>query len=195
MTRQNQQLTLPQGLFTTNTLSFDNSDKPALLSIYKDWLDLSRKLIAIGSTRGVNIHEGLTESAFCLEMGMVRTTGKLKKVRGQTTGNAKTSFDAYNHATNQRVQIKASSAPSSPSSFGPASEWDVLYYLDFCRNGAWDGKFDIYEISNNAVYSTMVNKTQTLAQMQAQGKRPRFSIFTKIIVPQGLTPTRTGDLN
>ena len=194
MIKQNEQLTLPEGKYSTNTLRFENSDRKILFKIYTDWLKLSDQLSAIEARR-VNIPEGLTESAFCLEMDAVRITGKLKGIKGLSSKTVKTSFDAYSHITKKRIQIKAASVPSAPSSFGPSSEWDILYYLDFYRKGLWDGKFDIYEISSKDIYSTKVNATQTLAEQQLEGKRPRFSIYTKIIQAKGLTPIKIGNLN
>ena len=40
-----------------------------------------------------------------------------------------------------------------------------------------------------------VNKNETMREQQQKGKRPRFSIYTKIIKDQGLIPIIRGSLN
>lgn len=162
-------------------------DKKSLYKIYKDWKNLSDNLKTI-SGRGINIPEGLSEGAFCIEMNCIKPI-KFKKSKGVNT-----SFDVYNEVTAERIQVKACSISPDLTSFGPKSVWDKIYFLDFYRNGAWDGKFDIYLIPNNLVYTQQINKTQTFSQVQSNGKRPRFSIMGKIIQVHNLTPIKTGDL-
>lgn len=162
-------------------------DKKSLYKIYKDWKNLSDNLKTI-SGRGINIPEGLTEGAFCIEMNCIKPI-KFKKSKGINT-----SFDVYNEITSERIQVKACSITPDLTSFGPKSVWDKIYFLDFYRNGDWDGKFDIYLIPNNLIYSQQINATQTFTQVQSSGKRPRFSIMGKIIQVHGLTPIKTGDL-
>ncbi len=162
-------------------------DKKSLYKIYKDWKNLSDNLKTI-SGRGINIPEGLTEGAFCIEMNCIKPI-KFKKSKGINT-----SFDVYNEITSERIQVKACSITPDLTSFGPKSVWDKIYFLDFYRNGDRDGKFDIYLIPNNLIYSQQINATQTFTQVQSSGKRPRFSIMGKIIQVHGLTPIKTGDL-
>lgn len=162
-------------------------DKKSLYKIYKDWKNLSDNLKTI-SGRGINIPEGLSEGAFCIEMNCIKPI-KFKKLKGINT-----SFDVYDESTFERIQVKACSVIPDLTSFGPKSIWDKIYFLDFYRNGAWDGKFDIYLIPNNLVYSQQINATQTFSQVQSSGKRPRFSIMEKIIQAHSLTPIKTGDL-
>lgn len=73
-------------------------------------------------------------------------------------------------------QIKACSVEGDLTSFGPNSEWDDLYFMDFWNDGDVNGKFDVYKINSNLIYNRKVNRTQTVRQVQAQGKRPRFSL-------------------
>jgi len=162
-------------------------DKKSLYKIYRNWKTLSDNLKTI-SGRGINIPEGLTEGAFCLEMNCIKPI-KFKKSKGINT-----SFDVYNEITSERIQVKACSISPDLTSFGPKSVWDKLYFLDFYRNGAWDGKFDIYLIPNNLVYTQQINATQTFSQVQSNGKRPRFSIIKQIIEKNNILPIKTGDL-
>ena len=80
------------------------------------------------------------------------------------------------------------------TSFGPRSVWDILYFVDFYREGNFDGTFDIYEIQNELIYSTKVNAKQTMRDQQKEGRRPRFSIYEKIILSHGIKPVATGQL-
>lgn len=162
-------------------------DKKSLYKIYKDWKNLSDNLKTI-SGRGINIPEGLTEGAFCIEMNCIKPI-KFKKSKGINT-----SFDVYNKITSERIQVKACSITPDLTSFGPKSIWDKIYFLDFYRNGAWDGKFDIYLIPNNLIYNQQINASQTFTQVQSSGKRPRFSIMKEIIQVHNITPIKIGDL-
>jgi hypothetical protein len=153
-------LKLPEGDFYSEVLTFGNEDLTSLASIYKNWRNLCDELENIGA-RKVNLPEGLSESAFCLAKGMVRLT---KSISG-----ANTSFDAYDpneERGNNRIQIKACSILPDLTSFGPKSEWDRIFFVDFYREGNWDGTFDVYEINTNDVYNHKVNATQTLREQQ-----------------------------
>lgn len=178
-------LTLPEGKFSTKVQIFSKADKPLYNSLYKNWRDLSDKLKEIGG-RGVNFPEGISEGAFCIEMGAVRITNPIAK--------ANTSFDCYNLTTKQRIQIKACSVIPDLTSFGPKSVWDVLYFLDFYRDGSFDGKFDIYLIPNNFILENYVNKNQDFITQQGEKRRPRFSIYSDIIQKNNLKPVKTGNL-
>ena len=68
------------------------------------------------------------------------------------------------------------------TSFGPNSQWDRIFFVDFYREGLWDATFDIYEIATEDIYNFPVNATQTMADQKAQGRRPRFSIFSGLIL-------------
>ena len=99
----------------------------------------------------------------------------------------KCSFDAVNTKTGKRIQIKASSVGSDLTSFGPKSEWDELFFLDFSQG---NGVFKVYEIKPEWVYGHNVSKTQTFKEQQDQGRRPRFSIIDNIIKPKDLKPIK-----
>lgn len=182
----NTTLTLPEGDFAANVLQFEETDRKKLFSIYNDWRNLCNKLNDMAA-RGVNLPEGLSESSFCLEMNCVRT-GKVK-------GKVNSSFDCYDLNTKQRIQVKSCSVLPDLTSFGPKSVWDQIYFVDFYRDGSWDGKFDIYLINTNDIYTHKVNSHQTFIDQQKEGRRPRFSIYSDIISTKGIKPIKTGDLN
>ena len=146
-------------------------------TLYLDWKNLNDRLKEI-STRGINLPETISENAFCLFFPKYVRVVKLKK--------GKCSFDCINTKTGERVQIKASSVISDLTSFGPRSEWDTLYFLDF---SAGNGSFKVYRIEQDWIYNHQVNKLQTFKQ-QEQFRRPRFSIVENIIKVRGLKPIK-----
>lgn len=177
-------LILPEGTYTVNADHFEKSDLQTLIEIYDNWRDLSTKLNALNA-RSVNLPEGLSEVSFCYFMDCVRLNNpKIGK-------GVNTSFDAYSLNSKKRIQVKSCSVIPDLTSFGPKSQWDELYFQDFYRNGAWDHTVDIYLIPNNLIYNQKVNKGQTLKEMQQEGKRPRFSIFSEIIMKHKLNPVGT----
>ncbi len=134
----------------------------------------------------MNLPEGLSEGAFCLEMNTARIINAIP--------GANSSFDCYDFDENARIQVKACSVLPDLTSFGPRSIWDKLYFCDFYREGSWDGTFDIYMIDNDDIYNHYVREGQTFRDQQQQGRRPRFSIYNEIILVQNIDPIRTGRL-
>lgn len=163
---------------------FEDSDREILLDIYYQWRELCDKIKSFNNySRAVNIPETLSEGSFCLEMKMYNVVKKNK-------GN----FDCFNPKTNQTVQIKASATNTkAPTSFGPRSTWDEFYFLDFYRNGKWDGKFDIYSIKTEEVINQKVSKAQNFLDQQNENRRPRYNIGSKIL-KKGIKPVKTGNL-
>ena len=178
-------LRLPEGVFKAEVIVFDESDRAYLKQMYNDWRNLTDSLKRV-SARGINLPEGISESAFCLEMGADRTA--------ESISGANSSWDCYDLNRGKRIQVKACSVLPDLTSFGPSSQWDEIYFLDFYREGIWDGSFGIYQIETNMIYSHQVNRLQTFAEQQAQGRRPRFSIFKDIIIPNNIQPVKIGQL-
>lgn len=179
------ELQLPEGKFYSKVLIFDNSDKHFLFELYRSWRKLCEGLLKIKS-RGVNLPEGLSEGVFCLAMDAVRVVEGIP--------GANTSFDCYDPKTYDRIQVKACSVMPDLTSFGPKSVWDKIYFLDFYRQGKWDGTIDIYLLENDLIYNHKVNANQTLKDQQLQGRRPRFSICKEIILKNKLKPIKTFDI-
>ncbi|MBI5797787.1 Bsp6I family type II restriction endonuclease [Candidatus Woesearchaeota archaeon] len=154
----------------------EKNDRVILKDLYSEWKNLSNRIRTI-STRGINLPEAISENAFCLIAEDYVRVVKLSK--------GKCSYDCVNIKNGKRAQIKVSSTSSDLSSFGPKSEWDELYFLDFSKG---DGSFKVYKIGAEWVYNCHVNNDQTFQQQQKQGRRPRFSIVDKIIKPKDLKP-------
>jgi len=178
-------LRLPEGNFETTAQIFEEEDRKILSEIYQMWRDLSKRLTSIKS-RAINLPEGLSEGAFCLEMNTVRIINNIP--------GANTSFDCYDFKDNSRIQVKACSVLPDLTSFGPKSVWDKIYFCDFYREGNWDGTFDIYLIDNDDIYNQHVKEDETFRDQQRQGRRPRFSIYDEIILAKGIKPIKTGKI-
>ncbi len=182
MVKETVKIMLPEGTFQASVQVFGDEEKKQLQNIYKEWRSLSNKLREIDSRAG-NIPDGLSEGVFCLATGAVRLLGGIP--------GANSSFDCYDLAKRKRIQVKAASVIPDLTSFGPKSVWDDLYFLNFYRSGNWDGSVDIYCIPNDYIYGNQVNKNQSFSQQQAQGRRPRFSIYRDVIEQHGLSPQLT----
>lgn len=162
-------------------LQAEEKDRDTIKKLYKSWLDLKVGLKNFES-RAPNLPEGISESAFSLEFNCPRVL----KVKGSSG-----SFDCYDPKTHERLQIKSTTIKDDLTSFGPDSVWDVIYLLDFYRDGKFDGKFDVYKIPNDLIYNYKINKTQTFRDQQKQKRRPRFGLKKNIIRAHKIKPVRT----
>lgn len=182
MKKEIEKLHLPEGTFETSVLKFDKTDILTLKSIYDNWRNLCDALNSL-EARAINLPEGLSESIICLHKNWYRFSGS-------TNSNFNSSFDCYDPNTNARIQVKASAIQEDLTSFGPKSVWDKLYFLDFYREGKWDGSYDCYFIDTTNLYSTILNKKkkESFKDQQDAGKRPRLSIMKEFIKANNLTP-------
>lgn len=160
-------------------MSFGKSDRKKWKELFDQWKGLKMGMREYES-REPNFPEGLSEVAFCLYSGSKRFIS--------LQGNSSSSFDTYNTDTGRAEQIKASSIAEDLTSFGPRSRWDDLYFLDFYNDNKLDGRFNVYKIPSELIYSMKVNKNQTMKEQQEEGKRPRFSIVKDIIKAMSLEP-------
>ena len=146
-----------------------------LCKVYDGWRLLCENLKLLNA-RAVNLPEGLSETGFAMAKGFWRVTGAII--------GANSSFDCYDpngKRRKNRVQVKACSAIPDLTSFGPESQWDRIFFVDFYRKGKWDRTFDAYELNTEDVLCYPVNSGQTLKDQQTQGRRPRFSIYKGLI--------------
>jgi len=185
MKLEKQTFKLPEGDFEVEATRFEEEDRKRFAEIYLKWRKLSDELRSLGG-RGVNLPEVLSEGSFALEMNVLRVVNSIS--------GANSSWDCYDSINHKRIQVKACSVLPDLTSFGPTSQWDEIYFLDFYRNGNWDGTFDIYKIENDLIYSHKVNENQTMRDQQNQRRRPRFSIYKEIIKKKGISPLKTGNL-
>jgi hypothetical protein len=182
MREESRTVRLDGTLCNIRLLLIEQSDREAIRILYNAWRDLVYGMKKFRS-RGVNLPEGISESAFCLEFNSARAL----EVKGGTSE----SFDSIDLQINARQQIKATSVKDDLTSFGPRSVWDELYWLDFYRTGTYDGGFDVYLIPNDLIYNFQINSRQTFREQQRQGRRPRLHVRDQIITPHGIRPLRT----
>lgn len=143
-----------------------NKDTEFVFEIYFKWKELNL-LIKKHYTRGVNLHEAITEHLVC-----ILNDYKLHASFGD-------SEDAITK-DNKKVQVKATSNfDDDLTSFGPRSKFDIL---EFLRLDLENDKFYCYRIPIDNLNDIKVNKDETFNQKQLLGQRPRFSIIDKIII-------------
>lgn len=181
MIKYSDKITVDGKKYDAVLLKAEAKDGPELKRLYGAWLELKKGLTKFES-RAPNLPEGISEGAFSLEFDCPRVLD----VKG-TSG----SYDCYNPKTHERIQIKATTIRHDLTSFGPESVWDVLYLLDFYRDGKFDGKYDVYKIPNDLIYNFQINKTQTFRDQQQQKRRPRFGLKKSIIEANDIKPIKT----
>jgi hypothetical protein len=160
-------------------VQFDELDYQKFKDIFKSWLDMNKSLQSLGG-RSMNVPDVISEGVYCHLFNAVRTNG---------TGR---SYDAVDLQTHEGVQVKSTSIENDVTSFGPTSTWDVLIFMDFAPSGVVDGRVDIYRITTHPGELILNRKKgETFTDQQSQGRRPRLSIKSQIINPEGLKPIMT----
>ena len=150
-----------------------------VIGLYFNWKALNAG-IKEDFTRGVNLPEAITEPICCYVNGFMHSLGE-------------GSEDAVDPRTGSKVQIKATSNFwCDLTSFGPQSEFDELHFV---RLNQEEDKMYLYYIPVNQLANVYVNAGETFADQQYQGRRPRFSIINKYILPDSIEPYAIVDLN
>ena len=159
-------------------------------------LNLNVLLSESGGTR-YGLTSILSEATFCLWSGSVRY---LSANKARESGLSFTeqlvsqSLDTYSEEHQEAEQLKSTIMPKDPvSSFGPTSEQDVTYFLNFFNDGNLNGTFDVFRIPNHFFEGVTCSGAQdgSFVDRKSSGKRPRFSITTKIIEPNNISPLAT----
>lgn len=141
--------------------------------LYFQWKDLNSSLRSV-TTRGLNFPEAISEQLGCYALGFQWNKGSY--------GDARSS-------TGEVVEFKATSNFSRDlTSFSPREQYDRLVFLrlNYATNHLY-----IYDlgIGSNELSLIQVNSSQTVADQQLQGRRPRLSLITKYIEPNNIQPT------
>lgn len=153
---------------------FSKEDLTGLNRYYKSWKALNEENLRF-KMRRANLPELLSEGLASALFGWVRTNAT------SISGCSSSSCDLVNTKTGELIQLKACSTtantPAGPTSFGPRSEFDTLIFmhLDCEANTA-----SFYKLDANVYKDWMVNRNETIADQQAQGRRPRVTILPKI---------------
>ena len=169
-------------------MTFEKKDLKTFKSTFQKYKSLNKILIEkLKGTRIMNFPDALSESVFCYAMNCGKLLG------AKNSSGYSTSFDAYDHKREKRIQIKCS-ASSGPTSFGPRSEYDEIYFVDFKSEGKIDGTYKIYKLENDDIDSVKVNKNQSLVDQQKLDRRPRFEIRSALVLKKNLKPIFVGKL-
>lgn len=124
--------------------------------------------------RAINLPLSISEGLVCLYLkncGRVCSfTKSNKKIRG--------CYDCYDFKRNIGIQVKSSSSQNDLTSFGHKTKFDELYYVYIDIES---DKYDIYKIPTEVIKNIKVNKTETFESQALQKRRPRFSIYKKIL--------------
>lgn len=163
---------------------FEQSDLEAIKTAYRSWKSLN-EVYKNFNMRRANFPEFLSEGLTSLLFGWGRTNGS------HFTGLPANSMDLIDTQTGDMIQLKACSTTASnqpgPTSFGPSSEFDRLIFMHMdCETdtATW------YELKADEYKTWSVNRTETIGDQQAQGRRPRVVILTKI-QEMNMTPIKT----
>lgn len=132
---------------------------------YQHWKQLNDIIVNHLDSRKINFPEALSENLACIALGMERNTNSL----GDATDKQ-----------GRLVEIKATSNfYSDLSSFSPDTRFDRLVFV---RLNLDSDKAYIYDLGLDGKQfgSLPVNISQTVADHQAQGRRPRLSLIRYI---------------
>lgn len=166
--------------YNVTTRTYDDADRKDVLDLYVGWRYYGDKLNRLGE-RKANLPEAISQIIFCLATNSVKI---VKAPNGFST-----SFDCYTFKDGgKRIEIKATSIESDLTSFSPKATSDKFYFMDFYRDGSWNGLVDVYDIGMERVVKVKPNKSQTFKEQQNEGRRPRISVKDSIIKPLNLKP-------
>lgn len=146
--------------------------------LYFLWKDLNTGLRSV-VTRGINFPEAISEPIVCYSLDLLWNKGSF--------GDARTNDGKV-------VEIKAcSNFDRDLTSFSPKMEFDALVFLRLDQKNNLAYIYDT-KLNSTTLGEIQVNATQTLKDQQEQGRRPRFSIINKLIIPQDLKPAAIFDI-
>jgi len=157
-------------------------DLKLILESYKSWKILNINL-SVFASRSVNFPEAISESLCCYKLGYIWHNKAKVKTSGDATG-----------PNNELIEIKATSNfMSDLTSFSPDTHFDILIFV---RLNLSENKLYIYNMNMNySKFQTIqINKDQTVADQQKQGKRPRLHLI-KLIDERCIKPIEVLDLN
>ena len=174
--------TIKKVTFTRNNVNctisagdaFSKDDLENLNRYYESWKALNEENRHFNMRRA-NLPELLSEGLASALFGWIRTNAT------SISGCHSSSCDLVDTKTGELIQLKACSttahSPAGPTSFGPKTEFDTLIFmhLDCEKNTA-----SFYKLDATVYKSWMVNSFETIADQQAQGRRPRVVILDKI---------------
>lgn len=154
---------------------------------YFAWKGINETNLRFG-VRRLNLPELVSEGLACAVFGWVRTNAS------NIAGLESSSCDAIDITNGETIQVKACStiatANPGPTSFGPTTQFDKLLFMHFdCETD----KVYFYYFDDD--YTQLpVNRTQTIADQQREGRRPRVTMLNAIRA-KGIEPFKIFDFN
>lgn len=155
-------------------IEIDDARIDETCNAYFKWKDLNT-YISNNSRRGINMPDAISEPMGCYCLGF-------KWNRGEEVG------DATNPRTGEKIEFKATSRfEGDLSSFGPKCQFDDLVFLRFKLD---DNLLYIYDLKINSddFSKYPANKTQTIEEQKAQGRRPHVSLQQLFVEDKNLKP-------
>ncbi|WP_410681300.1 Bsp6I family type II restriction endonuclease [Avibacterium paragallinarum] len=141
---------------------------------YQNWKDLNEIISNEMDSRKVNLPEAISENIACYALGYTRNM--------DSTGDAKDKFGNL-------IEVKATANFNSDlSSFSPETNFDKLIFV---RLNLDEDQAYIYDLGLNGKEfgKLSVNSSETVADQQKQGRRPRLSLI-KYINEKGIKPVK-----
>ena len=165
---------------------YDERDRQEVVDVYTFWKAYRSRSRSWNNKARNNFPEIISEGVFCMATGAV-------KIIKAPSGFSK-AHDCYDLTTNERIELKATSIKDDLTSFSPNFNFDRFYFIDFYKDGTFNGKFDIYEIPKSVISNSKVNRNDTVIDQQAEHRRPRFSVLNQIIRPYNIKPIILGNI-
>lgn len=162
-----------------NLVRIDKSRFNDAVKAYFLWKDLNA-LIKNSHTRGINLHEAISEPLVCKSNGYLLNKGS--------------GGDVYDVENCRVIEIKGSSNfEKDTTSFSPSEKFDELHFV---RLNQREDKFYLYNLNMNSdlLKQVKVNNHETLEDQQRQGRRPRFSVIKMIIEKNNIQPYAIVDM-
>jgi hypothetical protein len=175
---------------------YSEEDISKLKRMFELLSELNFEIATSGGTQ-YGLTSLMSEAMYCLWSGSVRylSADKARKEGFSFTERlTSASLDTYSEANQEAEQLKSTICKKDPiSSFGPSSDQDITYLLNFFNNSNLDGTFDVYRIPNHYFEGITCNKQDdgSFVEVKINGKRPRFSLTTKIIEANNIAPLAT----
>lgn len=163
---------------------YDDNDLDIIKEVYFSWKNLN-EIYSKYKVRRANFPELVSEGLSSYLFGWGRTNGTNIK------GLPSNSMDLIDIESGSMIQLKSCSTDNlhepGPTSFGPSSEFDrlIFMHMDCTTDTAY-----WYELKANEYKTWKVNRTETIEDQQAKGRRPRVTILPKVI-EAGLVPIKT----
>lgn len=154
-------------------IKIDKSRFNDAVKAYWLWKELNA-IIKNSHNRGINFPETISETLLCYALDFELNRG--------------TGGDARNPNTDEVCEVKATSNWNRDmSSFSPTESFDRLYFIRLNQREDEAFVYDL-DLNSHELKLISVNRSQTVGDQQAQGRRPRFSIIDKIINEKGIEP-------